>query len=119
MGRWDVPFVVLAIAILPLDTSGWALVLQLSVLALFLLFCNVFRIPLWLELAWATLFLGALTQTGLSLEPRALLVWAWASGAVAIFVATRLPLYHGVFWEKLNPRLAERWALRRATERRR
>src|SRR5688572_28471172 len=77
----------------------------------FFLFCNVLRMSRPLELVWAAVFV-ALSTAGLSLG---LLSWTAvfaASAAVTAIVAAiglRGPSYHGVGWQKLNPRLPEWW----------
>ena len=78
----------------------------------FFLFCNVFRVPLLLELAWASAFLAALASVHIPLQQdEHLPFWSTLVGAgvVVIAVAMRLPRYHGVLWQRINPRLPERW----------
>ena len=82
------------------------------VLLQFFLFCNVFRVPLALELIWASVFVVALMSVHLPLHPNEHLPF-WGvligTGTAAIAIAMCLPRYHGVLWEKINPRLPERW----------
>jgi hypothetical protein len=77
----------------------------------FFLFCNVLRMSRRLELVWAGVF-AALAVAALSFN-----VLSWpavfaASAALTAIVAAielRRPSYHGVGWQKLNPRLPEWW----------
>ena len=77
----------------------------------FFLFCNVLRMSRPLELVWAGAF-AALAVAALSFN-----VLSWpavfaASAALTAIVAAielRRPSYHGVGWQKLNPRLPEWW----------
>jgi hypothetical protein len=77
----------------------------------FFLFCNVLRMSRPLELTWAGIF-AALAIVTISLD---LLSWPAVfaiSSAVTVVVAlieARLPSYHGVGWQKVNPRLPEWW----------
>jgi len=77
----------------------------------FFLFCNVLRMSRPLELIWASIF-AALAVATIS---QSILSWAVVfavSSVVTVIVAfieTRRPSYHGVGWQKLNPRLPEWW----------
>lgn len=77
----------------------------------FFLFCNVFRIRRAPELAWAAAYLALVTCTLCFDRPG----WAASTGIALAFAAllialeTRHPGYHGVGWEKLNPRLPDWW----------
>ena len=77
----------------------------------FFLFCNVLRMSRPLELIWAGIFAGlaaaAMSQNLLSWPA----VFAMSSVVTVIvaFIETRRPSYHGVGWQKLNPRLPEWW----------
>jgi hypothetical protein len=77
----------------------------------FFLFCNVLRMSRPLELVWAGIFAGLASAT----ISRHLLSWPVvlaASSVVTVIVAfieMRRPSYHGVGWQKLNPRLPEWW----------
>ena len=77
----------------------------------FFLFCNVLRMSRPLELTWAAVFV-ALSTAALSLG---LLSWpvvfAASAALTAILAAIELrrPSYHGIGWQKLNPRLPEWW----------
>ena len=116
-GRYDAALLVVVGGVCVFGFAGapFLTALGLYVLVQFFLFCNVFRVPLWLELGWASVFLYAFSRAQFPLDAEA----AWslmrtlvASGIVVIAIATRLPLYHGICWERLNPRLPERWAER-------
>jgi hypothetical protein len=77
----------------------------------FFLFCNVLRMSRPLELTWAATFaalaVAAIAQ-GLLSWPVVFTVSSVVTVIVA-FIETRRPSYHGVGWQKLNPRLPERW----------
>ena len=83
----------------------------------FFLFCNVLRMSRPLELIWAGIF-AALAIAAISFD---LLSWPAVfaiSGAVTVIVAVvevRRPSYHGVGWQKVNPRLPEWWQSAAAT----
>jgi len=77
----------------------------------FFVFCNVLRMSRPLELIWAGIF-AALAITAIS---QSLLSWpivfavsTVVTGIVA-FIETRRPSYHGIGWQRLNPRLPEWW----------
>lgn len=77
----------------------------------FFLFCNVLRMSRPLELIWAGIFAGLAS----AVISRNLLSWPVVfaiSGVVTVVIAiveARRPSYHGVGWQKLNPRLPEWW----------
>src|SRR5687768_7082849 len=83
----------------------------------FFLFCNVLRMSRRLELIWAGIF-AALAIAAISFD---LLSWPAVfaiSGAVTVIVAVieaRRPSYHGVGWQRVNPRLPEWWQSTAAT----
>ncbi len=78
----------------------------------FFIFCNVLRMSRPLELLWAIIFV-ALGVASICVN---LLSWSAVFAASAIVtvivvvVEARGPAYHGVGWQKLNPRLPEWWA---------
>ena len=77
----------------------------------FFLFCNVFRMPRPLELAWAALFL---TLSGSSIafqQPGWFVSFALSlvGTAVVVVFQIRQPSYHGVGWQKINPQLPQWW----------
>ena len=77
----------------------------------FFLFCNVLRMSRPLELIWAAIFAGLAVAT----ISQNLLSWpvvfavSLVLTAIVAFVKMRRPSYHGVGWQKLNPRLPEWW----------
>lgn len=77
----------------------------------FFLFCNVFRMPRPLELAWAALFLLLLGSTAFMQQPGWLASFALSlAGTVVIVVfQMRQPSYHGVGWKIINPQLPQWW----------
>lgn len=77
----------------------------------FFLFCNVLRMSRPLELIWAGVF-AALAVATFSLNLlRSPAVFAISAGVTLIvaIIEARKPSYHGVGWQKLNPRLPEWW----------
>ena len=89
---------------------SWGLAIGLPVVHFFF-FCNVFRISRPLELLWTGVFLILAALT---------VVWGapgWlATVVVSVFVACAVvvaemckPSYHGVVWQRINPRLREWW----------
>jgi hypothetical protein len=87
-----------------------ALVIGLTV-GHFFLFCNIFRLARRLELAWSASFVGlcscqiAIGKPGVAVALIAILI------ATAIVIASQLrdPGYHGIGWQRLNPKLAQWW----------
>jgi hypothetical protein len=81
------------------------------VLLHFFLFCNVLRLSRALEPIWAGVFAGLAVAT-LSFSslswPVVFAISAMVTVVLAI-VEARRPSYHGVGWQKLNPRLPEWW----------
>ncbi len=77
----------------------------------FFLFCNVFRMPRPLELAWAALFVLLLGSTIVRQQPDWLASFALSlMGTVVVVVfQLRQPSYHGIGWKTINPRLPEWW----------
>ncbi len=84
----------------------------------FFLFCNVFRVAKPLELTWSAIFVVLAGSTIATGQP------GWLVTIVTTLVATlaviamqvRKPSYHGIAWQRLNPRLPEWWESQ-ATER--
>ncbi len=77
----------------------------------FFLFCNVLRMSRPLELIWAGIFV-ALAAAAISQKFLSWPLVIGISAGVTIIVAvieTRRSSYHGVGWQKLNPRLPEWW----------
>ena len=77
----------------------------------FFLFCNVFRVAKPLELTWSAIFVVLAGSTIATGQP------GWLVTIVTTLVATlaviamqlRKPSYHGIAWQRLNPRLPEWW----------
>jgi hypothetical protein len=77
----------------------------------FFLFCNVLRMSRPLELIWAGIFAslaGATIALNFLSWPIVFVILSVVTIIVAI-VEMRRPSYHGVAWQKLNPRLPEWW----------
>jgi len=89
----------------------WLAVAIAFVVAHFFLFCNVLRMSRPLELIWAATF-AALAVAAISQGVPSWPVVFAISSTVTVIVAAiemRRPSYHGVGWQKLNPRLPEWW----------
>ena len=89
----------------------WWSFIVVFVVAHFFLFCNVVRMARPLELAWAATFL-ALASATLLAEVPGWPITALASLAVTVVVVAlqmRKPSYHGLGWQRINPRLREWW----------
>jgi hypothetical protein len=91
--------------------SSLALALAFPV-AHFFLFCNVLRMARPLELIWAALYLllaGCTVFLGLP-------TWKYTFGSLLLVTVTlavvqlRKPSYHGICWQRINPRLEQWWA---------
>ena len=81
----------------------------------FFLFCNVFRIGRLPELVWAGVFLLLASGTLLAGTPS---LFTTASSTLFLSLGLimremRLPRYHGVLWQKVNPGLPQWWQSRR------
>jgi hypothetical protein len=86
----------------------------------FFMFCNVFRVQTLRELTWVALALPLAVGWALLITPPVLLIGLWmvGTGALVIWWEMKDPLYHGMFWRKINPNLREIWEeANRATER--
>jgi len=84
----------------------------------FFLFCNVFRVAKPLELTWSAIFVvlaGSTIATGQPGWPATIATTLVATLAV-IAMQLRKPSYHGIAWQRFNPRLPEWWQSQ-ATER--
>lgn len=84
----------------------------------FFLFCNVFRMPRWLELIWSGVFVALCAATFQLGRPH----W-WETAAISsvvtvvvIGIAMRQPSYHGIGWQVLNPQLPTWWERKPAAE---
>lgn len=90
--------------------AGLAAVM-LFTLGHFFLFCNIVRMARALELVWAAVFLSlAITSLlfGLLTLNQVFLLCLLLT-CVLVFVHSRSPSYHGVFWKKINPGLPDWW----------
>ena len=78
----------------------------------FFLFCNVVRMARRLELIWTAIFLVMAACAQLLGVPTWNQAFAICFAATCVLVAihARSPAYHGLGWQKLNPRLPEWWA---------
>ncbi len=77
----------------------------------FFLFCNVFRVARPLELSWAVLFV-ALAGSTISLEKpgwQVTIATSLVATLLVIVVQMRMPSYHGVAWQRINPELPQWW----------
>lgn len=91
--------------------APWAAAAIAFVVLHFFLFCNVLRMSRPLELVWAGVFL-ALAIAAIRLQVPAWPVVFAVSLAVTVVVAIvqlRLPSYHGVGWQRINPQLRQWW----------
>lgn len=95
--------------------AGELALLAAFVIGHFFLFCNVFRIGRKPELVWAGAFvILAGLSIGLEwLDLRAALGLALGLSTLLILREMCLPRYHGIFWQRMNPRLPEWWDSRR------
>lgn len=77
----------------------------------FFMFCNVFRVARPLELTWSAIFIVLAGSTIVTGQPG----WAVTLGVtlvatlLVIAVQVRRPSYHGIGWQRLNPKLLEWW----------
>jgi hypothetical protein len=81
------------------------------VLAHFFLFCNVFRVARPLELAWAAWFVLLAGATLIASIPGWFVAIPASLAATVAVIAfeMRKPSYHGVGWQRINPKLREWW----------
>ena len=84
------------------------------VVAHFFLFCNVFRMSRPLELVWAAAFVALAGSTVVSEAPGWIVtvVGSLVVTVAVIAIEMRRPSYHGIAWERLNPRLPQWWEAR-------
>lgn len=77
----------------------------------FFLFCNVFRMPRYLELTWAALFLLLLVSTAIMQQPGWSTSFALSLAVTVVVVVfqMRQPSYHGIGWKTINPQLPQWW----------
>jgi hypothetical protein len=102
---------VIAAPLLATMVWWWGFVVAF-VVAHFFLFCNVVRMARPLELAWTAVFL-AVTVGTITLDfpgwPVAIPL-SLAATATVVALQLRKPSYHGIAWQRINPRLPEWWA---------
>jgi hypothetical protein len=82
-------------------------VLALYVVGHFFLFCNVFRVRRRPELVWAGIFI-IVYSTSAVFAPNAWFVPLAIQAALTVAIIAnevRLPCYHGVVADRINPRL--------------
>ena len=77
----------------------------------FFLFCNVFRVARSLELAWSTLFVLLAGSTIVTERPGwpITLSISLVATLLVIVAQVRKPAYHGIAWQRFNPKLIEWW----------
>ncbi|WP_254510360.1 hypothetical protein [Anatilimnocola floriformis] len=77
----------------------------------FFLFCNVLRVSRANELKWSALLLLSGCCSALFGLPTWPATISLSLGATAIVIAITLgkPSYHGLGWQRINPRLLEWW----------
>jgi len=110
--------IVLAIGVLATGAlapfNGLAAYVTASAVGHFFLFCNVFRLPRALELFWASGFVLAMLAYMQGVFPFITSVTAHETLAIlCIAASTKLPSYHGIFWQRWNPKLREWWESQR------
>jgi hypothetical protein len=79
----------------------------LFVISHFFIFCNITRMSRIPELIWATTFLVLATLSILHGIP-SWVITCLTSGfltLILIFLETKKPSYHGIFWKQINPNL--------------
>jgi hypothetical protein len=84
------------------------------VVAHFFLFCNVFRMSRPLELVWAAIFVGLAGSTVVNEAPGWMVTVAGSLVVTVVVIAIemRSPAYHGIAWQRLNPKLPQWWESR-------
>jgi hypothetical protein len=98
-------------AVLAAQVLWWLGLIVALVVGHFFLFCNVFRVARPLELAWSVLFVAlaggtiAFDQLGWPVALSITLI-----GTLLVILAqVRKPSYHGIAWERFNPKLRDWW----------
>ena len=84
----------------------------------FFIFCNVFRVAKPLELTWSAIFVVLAGSTIATGQPGWMVTIATTLVATlaVIVMQVRKPSYHGIAWQRFNPKLPEWWQSQ-ATER--
>lgn len=91
--------------------SWWAGLIILFVVGHFFLFCNVFRIARKSELIWAGTF-EVLTASTIFWNIPGWIITITSSlllTTLLVVLEMRKPGYHGIFWQRINPRLHAYW----------
>ena len=89
----------------------WPGIAILCVLGHFFLFCNVIRMARLSELVWAALFVALSAATMIMGFPswHGTLLLSLAAAVALIALEIRKPSYHGIFWQRINPKLRQWW----------
>ncbi|MFY9314316.1 MAG: hypothetical protein WAO95_02005 [Burkholderiales bacterium] len=98
------------------DVEWWMGLIVGFAVGHFFLFCNVFRVGKPLELTWSAIFVALSGSTIVTGRPGWLVTVAvtLAATPVVIVAQVRSPSYHGIAWQRLNPKLREWWETRGA-----
>jgi len=77
----------------------------------FFIFCNVFRVAKPLELTWSAIFVVLAGSTIATGQPGWMVTVATTLVATlaVIVMQVRKPSYHGIAWQRFNPKLPEWW----------
>lgn len=88
------------------------------VVAHFFLFCNVFRISRPLELVWAAVFVALAGSTVVNEMPGWMVTIMGSLIVTVVVIAIEMcrPSYHGIAWQRMNPRLQQWWETRVAEQ---
>lgn len=89
----------------------WIGIAIIFVVLHFFLFCNVLRITRPPELVWAAIFSGLAICATVWNVPTWPVVFAGSLAVTAVIacIEVRRDSYHGIGWQKINPRLPEWW----------
>ena len=93
------------------QVQWWMGAVIMFVVGHFFLFCNVLRAARPLELGWAGCFLALAIATMTSGKPAWPVTFAVSSLAtlVVLMLQLRSVSYHGVGWQRINPKLPQWW----------
>lgn len=94
-----------------MTTIPWFGLIIAMVVGHFFLFCNVFRLPRFLELTWAGVFVLVCILVLFGDAPNwpVWLAVICACTVVIVSAAMRMKSYHGVMWHRINPDLPKWW----------
>ncbi len=97
---------------------GWVGFMIAFVVAHFFLFCNVFRISRPLELVWAAVFVALAGSTVVNEMPGWMVTIMGSLIVTVVVIAIEMcrPSYHGIAWQRMNPRLQQWWETRVAEQ---